>query len=477
MGKTAKDVGSIQVELAEVNDLVGSQVRAGLERDDVLEAVFRSWSERLSDLGPINTQAKGQLTQALQLGPWTSEQRKVLARTILLSGQGGGGRNRRPNQKCLLIENFVPQEVWIKLRNVQALSRASRASLLAGVAHSIGIECPDQPTLYRLVSILAYAENNWDISQDEVHRLMDQMQDFIKRMPPIPKLPYLEHYPDNAQALPPAIQNSAYPSGMPPVLDVPELNAILGDSKMRGRRSKEPAWLAQVPQQYKQVFLKSLKSESITKSEPACAAVPHSAVKPELIKSEPSSSMGAMACTPNPALEMLRVQTSGRSMKPPVAAPHASPHLFDEDDGADVGDIEQMEAAFVDASLRARRAAPAKAMKRAPAKAATSGKAAKATAGAKVAAPKPSCMKIMKKPAASVVFKRPAAPVSFANYMKGVFANLRARRAELTRNQFASHAFAMAKKVKKHDGCSIEAANKAGREQYKIASKLYTDLS
>ena len=110
-GAIAKEIVSIVAELGELNDLVANQVSAGLDREDVLEAIFRSWSQRLSELGPINTQAKGQLTQALQLGPWSAEQRKILARSILMAGQGGSPSKRRPNQKCTLFENFVPQEV------------------------------------------------------------------------------------------------------------------------------------------------------------------------------------------------------------------------------------------------------------------------------------------------------------------------------------------------------------------------------
>ena len=148
---------------------------------------------------------------------------------------------------------MIPEETWVKLKDNRRYSQLSRASLLATVAHSLGIECPDQPTLYRMVSILAYCEQNFDLSQEEVHRLMDKIQMFLKGQPRHADLPYIVHYPCEAQELPKSVKDRAYPSGdLPVTVDIPELNMVLGDAKMRGRKKDNtPEWLQHVPEEFR----------------------------------------------------------------------------------------------------------------------------------------------------------------------------------------------------------------------------------
>ena len=161
-------------------------------------------------------------------------------------------QEKRPNQKCTFFENFVPEGIWVKLKDTTQYSQLTRASLVAGVAHSIGIECLDQPTLYRMVSIVAYCEKNYDMGQDEVHKLMDTIQGFIKGLSRVAEIPYIEHYPCSAQELPNSIKDRAYAPGELPVeVDISELNIVLGDNKMRGRKKdRVPDWLQHVPEAY-----------------------------------------------------------------------------------------------------------------------------------------------------------------------------------------------------------------------------------
>ena len=158
----------------------------------------------------------------------------------------------------------MPEEIWIKLKAKTVNSRLTRASLVASVAHSIGLECPDQPTLYRMVSVLAYCEDNFQMPQADVHQMMDKMQSFIKGHVRAPEYPYLEHHPCNAQGLPKVIQDKAYGSSDLPVeVEIPELNMVLGDNKMRGRKKDQgPEWLQHVPEAFRGMVLAQVVAAS-----------------------------------------------------------------------------------------------------------------------------------------------------------------------------------------------------------------------
>ena len=72
-------------DLADVAHLVDCQCGAGLSRDDVLDALFRSWSSRLSLLSTCSDAQKSSLTAAITSGPWSCEQRKALARVLIFT--------------------------------------------------------------------------------------------------------------------------------------------------------------------------------------------------------------------------------------------------------------------------------------------------------------------------------------------------------------------------------------------------------
>ena len=63
-------------------------------------------------------------------------QRKQLARIIFLGGEGYIHSELsiagQTNQECIRFENFVPEEMFVKLRDTKKYSQTSRASFLAG---------------------------------------------------------------------------------------------------------------------------------------------------------------------------------------------------------------------------------------------------------------------------------------------------------------------------------------------------------
>ena len=244
-------------ELESVGDLLKAQTQAGMDKDDVLQSVFASWVNRLSNM-KLNNPSKTLLTSSLKRTPFSPGQIKELAGIILggvvEQGCKKGGRPQTKNQKCIHFENFVRTETMCKLRGT-SLSKLSKACLLASEGSLVGLVNPDQPTLFRMVALLAWSEQCFDMQQDEVFETMDKIQNFIKGMASNTKhLPYITEYPVNAEGLPESHQ-AVYGGTLPPELDIPELSAILAGKLMRGRpqkaSSKDPAWLATIPEEHK----------------------------------------------------------------------------------------------------------------------------------------------------------------------------------------------------------------------------------
>ena len=263
-------------ELKDVAELIAAQVSAGMCRDDVMQTVFNSWASRLGSCAKFTPKAKTLLTEAVHNGPWNADQRKDLAR-VILGGAGSDKKasNRRPNQQAHKFENLIRMETMAKLRSPGSYSRTSRMSILAAEARLLGIECPDQPTLYRMVSILAWGEGS-EFSQTNVHDCMDSIQTFIKAVPRNKDIEYIQFYAATSELIPDAIKKVAWPNGnLPPELTLPELDTILGLSKMRGRPSpgtkkqKAPAWLDEVPEDRRDAVLAALHGHSSSGSNTA----------------------------------------------------------------------------------------------------------------------------------------------------------------------------------------------------------------
>lgn len=225
-------------ELATVGELLEAQVAAGQSRDDVMECMFRSWLARLATGPTAGSKQKASLTQAITSGPWTAEQRKELAATVLGGNQRkAASKARRPNQKAHMIENLVPMSVMLKLKDTSKYSVTSRLSILAGAARSLGLELLDNKTLYRMVALVAFQEGNYDMSQEQVWQHMTTLQTFLQNSVRVPGVEFLAEYPPTAELLPDDIKQAAYGSGeLPPELNLADLDTVLGGTKMRGGR-------------------------------------------------------------------------------------------------------------------------------------------------------------------------------------------------------------------------------------------------
>ena len=204
-------------ELGDVSDLLEAQEKVGLLRDDVLESMFRSWSARLVGLPKLTEKMKAVITDSIRNGPWSQEQCETLARLVLTNGQklDQGRTHRRPNQKLTHIENFVPMDVQLKLRDTEKYSQTSRLSILASLGSSLGLELADNPTLFSMIAFFSWCEGDHEKKQDEVFRLMDLLQTFLKGAKR--DVEYIEQYPPTPELLPEDIKRKAFGDGpLPP---------------------------------------------------------------------------------------------------------------------------------------------------------------------------------------------------------------------------------------------------------------------
>ena len=152
------------------------------------------------------------------------------------------------------------------IRDATKHSQFARAHAIAKQACFIGIENPSQPTLFRMVSLVAWGESNFEMSQAEVFNLMDKIQSLIKGFRKPDGLSYLETYPVSASQLTPAMQALCYPDSKLPIdITIPDLDTILMDKKQRGRGKldsfEDESWLQSIPEKYKMCVLAAMQTE------------------------------------------------------------------------------------------------------------------------------------------------------------------------------------------------------------------------
>lgn len=316
-------------DLQDVPELVEAQVAAGLDRDEVFMQLFNDWAARLAKHQKMAAKGKIAVTQAINSGPWTASQKKDLAGVLHFTASSNTSSARRPCQKVRQPENFIRTSVTAKLRS--KLGRASKLSLLATEMRNIGIENADEPLLFRLVQILAWADGDWEMTQDDILQYMDNLRAYIKAVPRNKELEYIEHYPASAELLPPKFQATAFPDKNIPVpVDIPELDNILAGNKMRGRKASKkhasiPKWLEHVPEEHKSSVMLALKKSSSSSSN---SSIPDSDT-PEK-PTPPSMSADAFRFTTPPAIENAKMKSEATPKGDPMGVDGS-----DSDDDAD----------------------------------------------------------------------------------------------------------------------------------------------
>ena len=240
----------LAAEMNGLSELLESQVAVGMCREEVLEALFRSWMDRVTSItDKLQNGVITQLSNAIKNTPFSDDQKKSLARAILTIGAAASKKKTagRPNQKCHNLENFLPEQKWVLMKRA-GISMNTRLSIMAQVCGAMRLVNPDQPTLFRGVAIAEYCSQNYDASQEQVHRYMDTLKAMIKQHPENSELEYVINFPISANDLPSGHQ-AAIGTPLPVDVDIPDLATILGGNKMRGRKPKaaaDPPWIASI---------------------------------------------------------------------------------------------------------------------------------------------------------------------------------------------------------------------------------------
>ena len=158
---------SLKEELQSAATLLHAQVEAGLDADETLEALFKSTKSRLGSVGDLGRSQTAELTQLINKGPWSADQRRMLAAELSLPNTPNDDNTKRPNRKnqsCSYFENFVPEHVWRFCRS-SAPSHVTRAQALARVGYDIHLINSSSPTLFRMVAVVAYSANDYAMTQ------------------------------------------------------------------------------------------------------------------------------------------------------------------------------------------------------------------------------------------------------------------------------------------------------------------------
>ena len=259
MAKKLPDIAALARELEGVDALLKEQLNAGLDRGETIEAIHGNWILQFEQLHSLSSADAAMLTAAVNsVESWDSDKKKsqslaklIQKAMVKLSGTKAKTLGpRRAAQHAPQFENYITEKLWIDLRKLEEYSFASRCHLLARLAAQLGIVNPQPKLLYRLVSILAFAEQNYDMSQEDVFAAMDKIQDFIKGYNQPPDAPYLETFGADANELPEVLKQRAYPDGKMPIqVTIPELDSVLGPNRMRGRQNVSK-WLDKIPAEY-----------------------------------------------------------------------------------------------------------------------------------------------------------------------------------------------------------------------------------
>jgi hypothetical protein len=186
----AMTLQTVKDELASASELVTAQVEAGLSRDDTMEFLFSSSKAALSNLGAMTRQELTDVIKLCNTGPWSDDQKKELA-SIVSARMGDclasepSHMHTRAMQYCPYFENFVPEEKWADIRSAKQ-SVLSRAQILASVAKAINLVNPNEQTLFRMVSILAWVCENYDFSQEDVFGYMKKYKRSLNLLKTLP---------------------------------------------------------------------------------------------------------------------------------------------------------------------------------------------------------------------------------------------------------------------------------------------------
>ena len=453
-------------ELMQAADRIKASGNA--ELDDAHESLYRSWVGRLSALQSQPTPSNiRKLTSAICQGPWTpSQQDELIGIITSIKEKRAKKQARRKSQTCLNFENMISADCYVKLKDTERFSQKSRLSIMASCARAVNLVNPCEKTRFHMVKLLAYCEDNWEMTQKEVLELMDKLRDYIHSGKPDRTLPYIEMYPSSANELPDMLKQRAFGNEAPVDVCMPDLEGVLSGRKKRGRDKDalDMSWMSQIPDAYRAQVAGIINKPS--------ASTSHNAnVKPQM----PSINMFRYGIPMRPSednpgayvkneLKHESVNIKSESVK------HESGNIKSEPDGLahgeDIDNADGTLAGLEDKLVNAYRKAQKALKQPKTAKAKTSAKVIKRPASAPMSvAPK------------SVVKKRPAGVQKPNLDMTHIFARLRNRKPLPGYASFTSCAYHPARNLALKAGYSEAEAKEIGRKAFEKAAKLHAPLS
>jgi hypothetical protein len=242
------ELAAVIEELQNMHSFLLAQDACGICREDALEMHFDELSVKIENMRELDAKQKHVLTAAIASSSYSASQKKQLAsmlmKTVTCKSQLQLASPTRRNMQSLVhIGNYIPMKMWVLLKD-QSLIEASKLQLLAGLASNLGLTCPSEPTLFKMVSIFAYCQKLFDMTQDDVSLYKSQIrtaiQDINKKTKKPTHFPHLTSYPNTAAELPDVIKSYAYPDDiMPDTVQIPELDR---NRWMRSSMRADLAW-------------------------------------------------------------------------------------------------------------------------------------------------------------------------------------------------------------------------------------------
>jgi flagellar biosynthesis GTPase FlhF len=317
-------------------------------------------------------------------------------------------------------------------------------------------------------------------------------------------MPYIKDYPASAANLPDKLKAHAY-NDVPVDFNIPALDTILSDKKMRGR-GKDMAWLSAVPEEYRAMVVGQVSKHRNSNTQPSSAdahdgSMPNATILrglsmpsgfSQFLKTEhgvPSSSVKKEEHVPPPApkkepvrdlssekdddelddMERRMIEASRTRASKKGAVKKAASKKTARKKGAGKKDAKAEQMSDDDSDQPEDAAAVPVKMQKKPAckpKAAVKLEPAKAVAAAKPCKKKP----------AAAPSKEVSALVKKID-MKDVFKRLRKKRHDegMYRNKFTSAAYAAGRKRAKDYGAAVEIAKGFGSVQLQTAGTLWDD--
>ena len=270
--------------LTHVGGLVEASIKTGMDQRKVVTSQYMRWYSLLNALDKKERDALDcdAAKYAILHGPWTTKQKQKLCSILHIgidledaeecmdsSASEAIAMNRRSHNCCERFENYMTAKDWVRVRKSAGVVFGI-CQVLARRAHLLNMRLPSEPTLFRMMQIIAHVME-MDVTQDWLKNTKETLRALLKNMfkrCPKDTLPSVPVFPFSASELSTELYNAAYDVDEDPPVDVdmPELDIACLGLKTRSPKA-DHAWLASVPIKYRQLIASTDMTSSKRKLE------------------------------------------------------------------------------------------------------------------------------------------------------------------------------------------------------------------